>query len=107
MSAKHRTNAPAQSPAVPDDDRQAILLQDFRRDLTYWIESDPRLALRVMRLIEEVLRSPFSGLGKPEPLRHESQGQWSRRITEEHRMVYRIRSTGVFFMYARGHYGRR
>ena len=107
MSAGRETTPPAQSPAVPDDERQAILLHDFRRDLTHWIASDPRLALRIMRLIEDVLRDPISGLGKPEPLRHAAHGQWSRRITDEHRMIYRIRQAGILFMYARGHYDRR
>jgi toxin YoeB len=106
MSARRRTTPPAQSPAVPDVERQAILLHDFRRDLTHWIGFDPRLALRIMRLIEDVLRDPISGLGKPEPLRHDSHGQWSRRITDEHRLIYRIRQSGILFMYARGHYGR-
>ncbi|HEY0015906.1 MAG TPA: Txe/YoeB family addiction module toxin [Longimicrobium sp.] len=75
-------------------------------DLAYWIETDPRIAIRVMRLVEEVMRSPFSGIGKPEPLRN-SGGSWSRRITDEHRIVYEINPTGVTFNVARGHYGRR
>jgi toxin YoeB len=107
MSAGRRITPHAQSPAVTDDERRAILLHEFRRDLTHWIGSDPRLALRIMRLIEDVLRDPVSGLGKPEPLRHASHGQWSRRITDEHRMIYRILQTGILFMYARGHYYRR
>jgi toxin YoeB len=60
-----------------------------------------------MRMIEEVLADPGEGIGKPEPLVHDMGGQWSRRITEEHRMVYRIRNFDVLFAMARWHYGRR
>lgn len=60
-----------------------------------------------MRMIEEVLADPAGGIGKPEPLLHDMSGQWSRRITEEHRMVYRIRNFDVLFAVARWHYGRR
>lgn len=85
-------------------ERQAIVQAPFRADLTYWIQSEPRVALKVMQLIEEVLRSPFSGRGKPEPLRHASHGLWSRRITSEHRIVYEVHPHGIFFNVARGHY---
>jgi toxin YoeB len=91
------------SPAGSEE-RQAILRSAFRADLTYWIESDPRIALRVMRLIDDVVRSPFSGIGKPEPLRHAPEGLWSRRITGEHRIVYEVNPIGVLFNVARGHY---
>jgi toxin YoeB len=74
------------------------LLDAFRRDLTFWIGSEPRVALRVMRLIDDVLREPYSGIGKPEPLKYGSG--WSRRITEEHRMVYELTSAGPEFLTA-------
>jgi toxin YoeB len=92
------------SPAVQED-RQAILRAAFRSDLTYWIQTDPRMALRIMRLVEDVLRSPFSGIGKPEPLRYGAGGAWSRRINDEHRIVYEVNPAGVVFAWARGHYG--
>lgn len=76
----------------------------FRIDLTHWIETDRRIALRIMRLIEEVMRNPFSGIGKPEPLRHRADGAWSRRITGEHRIVYEVQPNGVAFILGRGHY---
>lgn len=65
---------------------------------------EPRTALKVMRLIEEVLRDPFRGTGKPELLKHDLQGSWSRRITDEHRIVYRVNPSAVLFMLARYHY---
>lgn len=91
------------SPAAAEE-RQAILRAAFRLHLTYWIETDPRIALRIMRLVEDVLRNPYSGIGKPEPLRYRSGGAWSRRITGEHRIVYEIHPAGVVFAMARGHY---
>jgi toxin YoeB len=91
------------SPATPEE-RQAILRAAFRADLTYWIQTDPRVALRIMSLIDDVIRSPFSGIGKPEPLRYGPGGLWSRRITGEHRIVYEVNPNGVLFNVARGHY---
>jgi toxin YoeB len=109
MSAARRRPHPSEeSPVVPPSERQAILLRDFRRDLTHWIETHPRTALRIMRMIEEILADPLGGgIGKTEPLQHDMAGHWSRRITDEHRMVYRIRTSGVVFAMARWHYGRR
>ncbi|HEY7770775.1 Txe/YoeB family addiction module toxin [Longimicrobium sp.] len=94
----------APPPARASRERKAILLDAFRRDLTFWIGSEPRVALRVMRLIDDVLREPYSGIGKPEPLKYGSG--WSRRIAEEHRMVYELTSAGPEFLTARYHYHR-
>ncbi|MGO9661372.1 MAG: Txe/YoeB family addiction module toxin, partial [Acidimicrobiales bacterium] len=57
-------------------------------DLAWWVEKDRAQALRIMRLVREIQRDPYSGLGKPEPLKHELSGCWSRRINPEHRLVY-------------------
>jgi toxin YoeB len=59
-------------------------------DLAWWIEQDRKMAQRIVRLIQAVQRDPFSGIGKPEPLKHELAGCWSRRINEEHRLVYQV-----------------
>ena len=59
-------------------------------DLEWWVEHDRRVALRVMRLVREIQRTPCEGTGQPEPLRHELTGCWSRRINQEHRIVYQI-----------------
>jgi toxin YoeB len=88
------------------DQREVILRDEFRDDLVFWIASEPRIALRIMKLIEEVVRDPFGGIGKPEALKHDRLKRWSRRITDEHRIVYEIRSTGPAFYYARYHYRR-
>jgi toxin YoeB len=66
--------------------------------------TDRKTALRVFALIEAVLRDPFTGIGKPEPLKRLAPGTWSRRITEEHRLVYLVEHARVQFLQARYHY---
>ena len=73
-------------------------------DFTYWVENDRKLAARIVRLIKDIEREPFAGLGKPEPLRHDLTGFWSRRISEEHRLVYAVDKPRVLIAQARYHY---
>jgi toxin YoeB len=84
--------------------RKAVLVTYFREDLTYWIETERRMALRIMRLIDAVLTDPFEGIGKPEPLKQEQPNTWSRRINEEHRLVYVVYNDEVHFIAGRYHY---
>lgn len=85
-------------------DREAIFHVEFRQDLRYWVETDRKVALRALDLIESVLRDPFAGIGKPEPLKYVLAGCWSRRITQEHRLVYRVSERRIDFLQARYHY---
>jgi toxin YoeB len=85
-------------------ERVAILHPEFREDLRYWVKFDRRIAIRVLDLVEAVLRYPFQGPGKPEPLRYLLVGCWSRRITQEHRLVYRVSDKRIDFLQARYHY---
>jgi toxin YoeB len=73
-------------------------------DLAWWVEQDRAQAQRVIRLIRETHREPFSGLGKPEPLKHELSGCWSRRITPEHRLVYQVQPDKIRILACRHHY---
>jgi toxin YoeB len=73
-------------------------------DFTYWVETDRKMAARIVRLIKDIEREPFEGLGKPEPLRHDLTGFWSRRITDEHRLVYAVDKEKVLIAQARYHY---
>lgn len=73
-------------------------------DYTFWVETDRVMLKRVNRLIEAALRDPTSGIGKPEPLRHLLSGAWSRRITDEHRLVYLIDGEDLVILQARYHY---
>ena len=74
------------------------------QDYLHWQATDPRLLRRINELIKEVSRTPFKGTGKPEPLRHVLAGYWSRRITEEHRMVYTVENDSVLIAQLRYHY---
>jgi toxin YoeB len=87
-----------------NSDREAVFHPEFRQDLRSWVEIDRKTALRVFELIESVLREPFTGIGKPEPLKCVLAGCWSRRITQEHRLVYRVTQTRIDFLQARYHY---
>ncbi len=85
-------------------ERVAVFQPEFREDLRYWVETDRRVALRVFGLVEGILRDPFHGIGKPEPLRYLGAGVWSRRLTEEHRIVYVVSDERIDFLQARYHY---
>ena len=84
--------------------RSLELDPDALDDLEWWISKDRTQALRVMRLMQEILRDPFRGIGKPEPLRHDLQGCWSRRIDQENRVVYQVSHTKVRILGCRFHY---
>ena len=84
--------------------RLAVFQPEFREDLRYWVKSDRNTAVRVLDLVEAVLRDPFGGTGKPEPLRYTLAGCWSRRVTQEHRLVYRVTEERIDFLQARYHY---
>lgn len=85
-------------------ERDAVFQPEFREDLRYWVETDRRVALRVFDLVEAIMRDPFRGIGKPEPLRHLAAHTWSRRVTQEHRVVYLVRADRIDFLQARYHY---
>lgn len=74
-------------------------------DLAGWIEQDRKKALRIVRLLREVQRDPFRGTGKPEPLKRELVGCWSRRIDSEHRLVYEVHEHKIRVLACRYHYG--
>ena len=86
--------------------RDAVFQPEFREDLEYWVKKDRRVALRALQLVEAVMRDPFKGIGKPEPLRYLARGAWSRRLTQEHRLVYLVKDERIDFLQARYHYGR-
>lgn len=73
-------------------------------DLTWWVDTNPKLAIRVLKLIESIHRDPFRGIGKPEPLKHELKGCWSRRIDNEHRIVYEVFDDKIRILACRYHY---
>ncbi len=85
--------------------RLAVFQPEFREDLRRWTREQPRVADRIRALIAQIMRTPFSGTGKPEPLRHPGANIRSRRITQEHRLVYLVRDARIDFLQGRYHYG--
>ncbi len=73
-------------------------------DLQYWVQHQPKIAKRLLRMIEETLKDPFGGIGKPEPLKNELSGWWSKRIDGEHRLIYKKEGGALIIAQARGHY---
>jgi toxin YoeB len=83
---------------------QLIVDKDFIEDLRYWTSTHAKTASKVLELVEAVRRDPFQGIGKPEPLKFLGAGVWSRRITQEHRLVYRVDKAQIFLLMCRYHY---
>ena len=94
----------APRPEAREGKRIPVLQAEFREDLRFWVKTDRRVALRVLRLVEDVLRDPFTGVGKPKPLKRLGSQVWSRRITQEHRLVYLVRKERIDFLTCRYHY---
>lgn len=84
--------------------RLAVFQSEFREDLRWWTREQPRIAERIWAWVEDIMRQPFVGLGKPEPLKFLGPDLWSRRITQEHRLVYLVRDERIDFLQARYHY---
>lgn len=84
--------------------RDAVFHLEFIEDLRYWVKENRKVALRIFDLIEGIMREPFSGIGKPEPLKYLAKGVWSRRITQEHRIVYLVSKNRIDYLQCRYHY---
>ena len=84
--------------------RVAIFEPEFLQDLRFWVKNERPVAIRVLDLVDAVMRDPFEGPGKPEPLKYVLAGCWSRRVTQEHRLVYRVSDEAIDFLQARYHY---
>jgi len=84
--------------------RVSVFQDEFREDLQFWVQTDRQTALRLLKLVEAVMRDPFTGIGKPEPIKHLGSNIWSRRITQEHRLVYLVRDDRIDFLMGRYHY---
>ena len=81
-----------------------VFAEQAWEDYVYWQQQDKRVVKRINELIENTAREPFTGIGKPEPLKHALAGYWARRITDEHRMVYRAEKDALFIAQLRYHY---
>lgn len=83
-----------------------ILSSHALEDLQYWTKENPRMAQKILKLIEEILKTPFTGTGKPEPLKHLKANTWSRRIDTEHRLVYEVLENEIRIVQCRYHYSK-
>lgn len=101
MSKKKRKSNP--SPRQPIQ-RVPIFDERFREDIAWWFKVDGAKANKILDLVCDVMRSPFTGIGKPEPLKYMDADTWSRRIDLEHRLVYRVRQDRIDFLACRYHY---
>ena len=81
-----------------------VLLPKAFNELRYWAEADKNILVKIFELIKDIQRNPFSGIGKPEPLKHKLKGLWSRRITKEHRLIYRVSNEEIVIVSCRFHY---
>ena len=85
-------------------ERNAVFCPEFLDDLRFWVQTDRKTALRALDLVEAILKDPLTGIGKPEPLKYLLTGAWSRRLTQEHRIVYTVSDDRINFLQARYHY---
>ncbi len=88
------------------NNRAIIFDQQFREDLKWWYKTNKKMAYRILDLVEAITVEPFSGIGKPEPLKYLDPNTWSRRIDKEHRLMYRVVKDRIEFLSARYHYER-
>jgi toxin YoeB len=88
---------------LANNERTAVTQPEFLEDLHFWVETDRKLAIRLLDLVDAILRDSFDGIGKSEPLKYLTPGAWSRRLTQEHRIVYLVRENRIDFLQAKYH----
>lgn len=81
-----------------------IFVDESWEDYLYWQETDKKILAKINALLKDIARNPYSGLGKPEPLKYKYSGFWSRRITDEHRLIYQFRDNEIWIAKCRFHY---
>ena len=99
---RSRRSLPGASATPPE--LEGCWTSQSRQDREFWVRHNRRTLVRIEKLIADILEHPFSGIGKPEPLRYEWSGYWSRRITKEHRLIYRVEAGVLFIAQCRYHY---
>jgi len=81
-----------------------VFVDESWDDYQYWLNTDKKILARINDLLKDISRSPFKGIGKPEPLKHKYKGYWSRRITDEHRLIYQVKGNEILILKCRFHY---
>jgi toxin YoeB len=90
--------------SVTKDSTEIAFSRKFREDLQHWVKTDRKVALRLLAVVDAIEQDPFNGIGKPEPLKFMGSDIWSRRLTQEHRIIYLVEQGRVYFLAARYHY---
>lgn len=101
---KAAPHAAAERGQAPATQRDTVFHKEFREDLLYWVETDRKIAIRAFTMIEAIVRDPFKGIGKPEPLSYVLANTWSRRLTDVDRIVHVVSDERIDFLQARYHY---
>ncbi|MBT3748717.1 MAG: Txe/YoeB family addiction module toxin [Bacteroidetes bacterium] len=81
-----------------------VFVEESWEDYLYWQKTNPKMLKRINKLLKDISRNPYTGLGKPEPLKHKYQGFWSRRIDQEHRIIYKVKDNEIHIAKCRFHY---
>lgn len=81
-----------------------IFVDESWEDYQYWLNTDKKILSRINDLIKDISRTPYTGIGKPEPLKYKYKGYWSRRITDEHRLIYQVKGDDLIILKCRFHY---
>jgi toxin YoeB len=81
-----------------------IFVDESWEDYQYWLRTDKKILARINDLIKDISRTPYTGIGKPEPLKYKYKGFWSRRITDEHRLIYQVKADELLIVKCRFHY---
>ena len=81
-----------------------IFVDESWEDYQYWLKTDKKILARINDLIKDISRTPYTGIGKPEPLKYKYKGFWSRRITDEHRLIYQVRGDELLIVKCRFHF---
>lgn len=81
-----------------------VFVDESWEDYLYWSKTDEKILVRINEIIKDIRKNPFKGIGKPEPLKHKYKGCWSRRITEEHRLIYQVKGDEILILKCRFHY---
>ena len=102
MNSSKRSALTQEKP--PPEKFDSVFQPEFKEDLAFWVKQDRRVANKIVRLIKEILKNPFHGIGKPEHLKYFGADVWSRRITQEHRIVYKVSEDRIDFLSCRYHY---
>jgi toxin YoeB len=106
-SEKSERVAKSESSQAENSERDLVFDKKFLEDLTYWVETNIKIARRLLSLVEEIRRNPFEGTGKPEPLKYRDANVWSRRLTVKDRIVYMVSDDRIDFLQGRYHYAER